>query len=40
MNIIRKSVKELILVPVQIMRGVEDAIDDVIDGPKPPKKRE
>ena len=34
MNILRKIVKETVLVPVRIMEGALDAIDYVANGPK------
>ena len=39
MNILRKIVKETLLLPVRVIEGVEDAIDHVVY-PKEEKKKE
>lgn len=39
MNIIRKGVKELLLVPVNMAKGAVDAIDETVNGKKDDKKQ-
>ena len=40
MNILRKIVKETLLVPVRVIEGAVDAMDHVVDPkPKPPKEQ-
>jgi len=38
MNILRKTVKELLLVPLRVVQGGWDAMDEAVNGPKKPDK--
>ena len=37
MNLIRKIVKEVVMAPVNVAKGVYDAVDETVNGSPPPK---
>ena len=39
MNLIRKIVKEVVMAPVNVAKGVCDGIDETVNGPKPEKPK-
>lgn len=39
MNIIRKGVKTLLLVPLRVVQGAADAVDEAVNGPKKGDRR-
>lgn len=38
MNILRKTVKEVLLMPLRVIQGGMDAMDEAVNGPKDPPK--